>query len=79
MRAGLAQYTSSDISNPWRAVVAGINKATDQLQEIWAICSRAQAAAHLYGAHKPLSGQALAKRGLTRADLPRAAFRALTG
>jgi hypothetical protein len=50
-----------------------------KMREIWTICSRAQAAAHHYEVLKPLSDQELAARGLTRADLPRAAFRKLTG
>jgi hypothetical protein len=46
--------------------------------EILAICSRATAAAHTYEELKAMSDQELAKRGLKRADLPRAAFDALT-
>ncbi len=46
--------------------------------EILAICSRATAAAHTYQELKAMSDQELAKRGLKRADLPRAAFDTLT-
>ena len=48
------------------------------LGEVIAICARAQAAAHVYEELKPLSDQALAARGLTRADLARAAFMKLS-
>lgn len=81
MRAGLALRNSSDVPSLGHAVATAFKQSTAvaQLYELWAICSRAQAAAHHYEAHKPLSGQALAARGLTRADLPRAAFRKLAG
>ena len=46
----------------------------ERAREIWAICSRAAAAAHTYEALKSLSNQELAARGLKRADLPRAGF-----
>ena len=76
MRADLALSTSTDVANLRHAVVSrlGVATAVAQLQEIWAICSRAQAAAHHYTTHKCLSDQALAARGLTRADLPGAAL-----
>jgi len=76
MRAGLALSNSTDVDNLRHAVVGrlGVSTAVAKLQEIWAICSRAQVAAHHYTAHKCLSDQALAARGLTRADLPRAAL-----
>jgi hypothetical protein len=47
-------------------------------RELLAICSRASAAAQTYEDLKRLSDQELAKRGLKRADLPRAAFDKLT-
>ena len=75
MRAIEALFRPVDVS------VAGLRMPTAviQFREIWTICSRAQAAAHYYEAHKSLSDQALAARGLIRTDLPRAAFRELTG
>jgi hypothetical protein len=81
MRAREALYKPVDVSNLWYTVVAGLCMPTAviQFQEIWAICTRAQAAAHHYEAHRSLSDQALAARGLIRTDLPRAAFRELTG
>jgi hypothetical protein len=50
-----------------------------RLKEVLSICARARAAAHHYEELKPLSGADLAEKGLTRADVPRAAFRNLTG
>jgi hypothetical protein len=81
MRAREALYKPVDVSNQWHTVVAGLCMPTAviRFQEIWAICTRAQAAAHHYEAHRSLSDQALAARGLIRTDLPRAAFRELTG
>lgn len=80
MRAGLALRKSAGVANP-QPTVTGRSRPSlmAKMREIWAICSRAQAAAHHYEALKPLSDQELAARGLTRADLPRAAFRKLTG
>ena len=43
-----------------------------------AVCRRARAAADHYEELKSLSAQALAARGLTRAELPRAAFKKLS-
>ena len=81
MRAREALYAPVDVSNLWHIVVARfcMPTAVIQFREIWTICSRAQAAAHYSEAHKSLSDQALAARGLIRTDLPRAAFRELTG
>ena len=81
VRAREALYAPVDVSTLWHTVVAGLCMPTAviQFKEIWTICSRAKAAAHHYEAHKPLSDQALAARGLIRTDLPRAAFRELTG
>ena len=81
MRAGLALRKSAGVANPKHAVTVARSRPSlmAKMREIWAICSRAQAAAHHYEALKPLSDQELAARGLTRADLPRAAFRKLTG
>jgi hypothetical protein len=44
------------------------------IQDVLRVCSRAQAAAHHYEELRSKSDAALAERGLTRADLPRAAF-----
>jgi hypothetical protein len=41
-------------------------------------CARAHAAAHYYEELRPMSDQALADRGLTRAGLARAAFMKLS-
>jgi hypothetical protein len=48
------------------------------IKEVFWIFSRAMDAAHTYEALRPMSDAALAERGLTRADLPRAVFRKLT-
>jgi hypothetical protein len=53
--------------------------ALQRLREILSICARARVAAHHYEELKPLSEADLAEKGLTRSDLPRAAFRKLTG
>jgi hypothetical protein len=50
-----------------------------RLKEVLSICARARTAAHHYEELKPLSGADLAEKGLTRDDVPRAAFRKLTG
>lgn len=51
----------------------------DRVIDLIAVCSRANDAAHHYANLKRLSNQALANRGLTRIELPRAAFIRLTG
>jgi uncharacterized protein YjiS (DUF1127 family) len=48
------------------------------LREVLAIFTRAQVAANYYEELKPQSEADLADKGLTRADVPRAAFRKLT-
>jgi hypothetical protein len=50
-----------------------------RLKEVLFICARARTAAHHYEELKPLSEADLAEKGLTRADVPRAVFRKLTG
>jgi hypothetical protein len=54
----------------------GAPRLIERIKEIFGICSRA---AHHYEELKPLSDEALAGRGLARADLPRAALRKLAG
>jgi len=53
--------------------------ATSLLRYVLSIFSRARVAASYYEDLKPLSQADLAQKGLTRSDLPRAAFRKLTG
>jgi len=77
MRAGFAVGKAADATNLTPARSRPTLMA--RMRDIWTIFSRAQAAAHYYEAHKPLSEEELAARGLTRADLPRSAFRKLTG
>jgi hypothetical protein len=50
-----------------------------RLKEVLSICGRARTAAHYYEELRPLSEADLAEKGLSRADVPRAAFRKLTG
>jgi hypothetical protein len=57
---------------------AGAPSLMGRIREVLGICSRASAAAHLYEELSTLSDEALADRGLTRADLPAAAFEELT-
>lgn len=60
----------------------GTSKGTGTLQrlrEVLSICARARDAAQHYEELKPQSDANLAEKGLTRADLPRAAYRKLTG
>ena len=45
-----------------------------RVADILSVCARARAAAQHYEELKPLSDQALAMRGLTRSEVPRAAF-----
>jgi hypothetical protein len=81
MRAGFAIRQSADtIDGESKAPVADEGRPSlfDRVAEVLAICSRACAAAHFYEEHKALSDAALAERGLSRADLPRAAFDKLT-
>jgi hypothetical protein len=81
MRAGLALRRSAGTASLSYTVVTGRSRPAfvAWLRDIWAVCTRARAAAHHYETHKPLSDQELAARGLTRVGLPRAAFRKLTG
>lgn len=53
--------------------------ALQLLREVLSIFTRARVAASYYEELKPQSGADLAEKGLTRADLPRTAFRKLTG
>jgi hypothetical protein len=53
--------------------------ALQLLREVLSIFSRARIAASHYEELKPQSAADLAEKGLTRADLPRTAFRKLTG
>ena len=46
--------------------------------EVWRICSRVADAARAYEELAALSDAGLAKRGLRRSDVPRAALRVLT-
>ena len=48
------------------------------IREVFRIMARAQAAAHLYTQLRRRCDADLAKRGLRRSDLPRAAYDALT-
>lgn len=48
------------------------------IREVFRIMARAQAAAHLYTQLRHRCDADLAKRGLRRTDLPRAAYDALT-
>ena len=50
----------------------------ERAREVFSICSRASDAAHAYEELKAMSDHELAKRGLKRADLARAAFDRLT-
>jgi hypothetical protein len=61
------------------ALKRSMRGALHRLREVLAICARARVAAHQYEELKPLSEADLAEKGLTRSDLPRAAFRKLTG
>jgi hypothetical protein len=81
MRALLALGKSADIASLPNAVVIGRSRPSflARLRDIWAVCRRANAAAHTYEDLKPLSDAELAARGFTRMDLPRAALRKLTG
>ena len=81
MRAGFAIKQSAGTvervaKDP--AATEGGPSLIERVMEVLAICSRACAAAHDYEEHKAMSDAALAEKGLTRADLPRAAFDKLT-
>lgn len=56
----------------------GAPRLIDGIKEILGIFTRAADAAHYYEKLRPMSDEALADRGLTRADLPRAVLRRLT-
>jgi hypothetical protein len=64
---------------PLAGALVRVREKLRTLRDILSICSVAQAAAHDYEQMKPLSNADLAARGTDRADLPRAAFRKLTG
>ena len=57
----------------------GIRRLLNYVHDVLIVCSRAQRAAQRHEALRSLSAAALAKRGLKRADLPRAAFNELAG
>ena len=63
---------------PFADALPRLRKAAHNMREILSILSRAQIAAHHYEQLKPLSDSDLAAKGLTRSDVPRAAFRKLT-
>ena len=56
----------------------GAPRLRDRIKEALGIRSGAADAAHYYETLKPLPGEAVADRGLTRGDLSRAAVRGLT-
>lgn len=69
-------------SETWSPASTRKSNATTILaraREVLSVCTRSQAASHHFEELNRLSDDALAARGLSRADLPRAAFRALTG
>jgi hypothetical protein len=66
-------------SVPKRPSTSTRTGALRRMQEVLSICARARAAAQHYEELKPQSDANLAQKGLTRADLPRAAYRKLTG
>ena len=63
--------TASDIASGARGLFR-------RIKEAMGICARANEAAQLYEALRPLSQEALAAKGLKREDIPRAAFDRLT-
>ena len=63
---------------PFAGALPRLRKAAHYMREILSICSRAQIAAHHYEQLKPRSDTDLAAKGLTRGDVPRAAFSKLT-
>ena len=65
-------------SNERRASGRAGMGALSLLREVLAIFTRARVAASYYEELKPQSQADLADKGLTKADLPRAAFRKLT-
>ena len=79
MRAAPAFENSAAAIQLHPAVWCSQPAVVARLRDIWSVCVRAHVAAHHYEAHKFLSEQELTTRGLTRSDLPRAAFRKLTG
>jgi uncharacterized protein YjiS (DUF1127 family) len=69
-------------SQTWSPTFTRKSNATKVLaraRDVLSVCVRSQAASHQFEELNRLSDDALAARGLRRADLPRAAFRALTG
>lgn len=50
----------------------------ERIRDVLGACSRAAAAAHYYEQLRSLSDEALAARGLTRADIPRATLRKIS-
>ena len=77
MPAIIAMQRSTDIADRPSAR-AGKPGFIERTREVLTICWRAADAAHTYEHLKRLSDQELAKRGLKRTDLPRAAFDKLT-
>ena len=78
MRAIIAMAQAPDITDPLSGIARGPG-LIERAREVFSICSRAADAAHAYEALKAMSGDELAKRGLKRADLPRAAYDKLAG
>ena len=65
-------------SNARRASGRAGRRVLSLLREVLSIFTRARVAANYYEELKPQSEADLAEKGLTRGDLPRAAFRKLT-
>jgi hypothetical protein len=80
MRAGFAIKRSAGTVEHVAEAPAKVGGPSliDRVMDVWAICARAYAVAHDYEEHRAMSDAALAEKGLTRADLPRAAFDKLT-
>jgi hypothetical protein len=69
-----SSLASSKSALAWRRSSARSFNLLQHIVEAVDACARANAAAQYYEELKSMSDEALAKRGLTRADLPRAAF-----
>ena len=72
----LAASGKSNLVHSWSG--HGWGRVIDCMADVIAVCTRASAAARHYEERRALSDAALAKRGLTRAGLARAAFDELT-
>ena len=77
MRAVIAMARSTDLigDHSQRSTRPGF---VDRARDVWAICSRANDAAHTWEELNALSDDELARRGLRRADVARIAFDKLT-